>query len=948
MLRSLVVVLSFTFCLTALGNSEVEKRRNKIIKIINLELKEVERLSNSQGERDPDLLLRLAELYLEKARLYRERENNNYLKLDPKKRQRVNKRKYFATSSRFFKKANQICLKITSRYRNYSKLGEVYYILGYNLKEAGQESKASKYLNRAGSTSKNKTVKVKSILTLADIYFNEKKFNKARGLYEKALSMYKDKWWTKDSFNLAWCYYHLNRPSSAIDKMLEVYRYSENPKFVDMRPQVERDIGIFYATSGKIDEGIAFYKKVGVNFTQSLSAIAFNLKKNGKFKEAERVLTYSMKYAPNANDSIDANLDLLDIHQKSGDYASHAKVVEKLYATYKANKFSSDQRKKFIFEIEKLSAILQRQVLGKAYKRLKKERKTKADQTNRYFEILADVDKSRFDEFTYLKAETAYAMRDYNEAFISYRDTFEWSVKYRKTKFKKKSMDNMLVTLSHFKNRPQANIYVFEKFIEHYPNDKRMKTIYERLFNNYMEIKDYPKAKLTIERYAKRFPKSTSQEVMIAKLMDVRRKQGDNDAIRAWVSDIEEKKFYVSSKYRNKLQELLTTMQMEDVQGELKSGNKKVAMLGYLSVIKDKYSTKKSKINAKYNLAALYFELGSVDKTYYWAKEAIDEMTPKDVSQFEDSFITMANFLFMSLAIKRSSMLSYEILKKTCKERSKQKNTVFKNAGFMSLAAGEIAQAQRIRKTGQACGVKKASVLELDYEVMREAYIRKNYEVYENYVQGLSKYSSYQAKMLDEYINLINIYTEYDNREKIERYSNLLRNNFYKAKRAKQLISIDVLDYFAELELAQMSSLQKQISEVKLQFPEQVFQQKVERLLGLLDKLVEKANSVISIGSGKGIISSYDKLNNSYSYAADLLGSFTPPGKSAEYIKGFKAQFMQISSQMKSAAMKYSEEAIRAIKNNEILSESNKQFLPLNFPVSFYHEGVLMDRGGLK
>ena len=90
MLRSLVVVLSFTFCLTTLGNSEVEKRRNKIIKIINLELKEVERLSKSQGERDPDLLLRLAELYLEKARLYRERENNNYLKLDPKKRQRVN------------------------------------------------------------------------------------------------------------------------------------------------------------------------------------------------------------------------------------------------------------------------------------------------------------------------------------------------------------------------------------------------------------------------------------------------------------------------------------------------------------------------------------------------------------------------------------------------------------------------------------------------------------------------------------------------------------------------------------------------------------------------------------------------------------------------------------------------------------------------------------------
>ena len=58
----------------------------------------------------------------------------------------------------------------------------------------------------------------------------------------------------------------------------------------------------------------------------------------------------------------------------------------------------------------------------------------------------------------------------------------------------------------------------------------------------------------------------------------------------------------------------------------------------------------------------------------------------------------------------------------------------------MSLAAGEIAQAQRIRKTGQACGVKKASVLELDYEVMREAYIRKNYEVKFRFLKIISKF----------------------------------------------------------------------------------------------------------------------------------------------------------------------------------------------------------------
>ena len=145
----------------------------------------------------------------------------------------------------------------------------------------------------------------------------------------------------------------------------------------------------------------------------------------------------------------------------------------------------------------------------------------KAKQTKRYFDLLSKVNPERYDEFQFLRGETAYATSKYSEAYDAYKKTFEYSVKNKKTRFKRKSMDNMLVTLSRFSKKYKLNIYVFEGFVREFKKDKKVKQIYERLFNNYMSLKDYDKAKFTLDRYSKLFPKSSTVEAMIAQLMDV-------------------------------------------------------------------------------------------------------------------------------------------------------------------------------------------------------------------------------------------------------------------------------------------------------------------------------------------------------------------------------------------------------------------------------------------
>lgn len=60
-------------------------------------------------------------------------------------------------------------------------------------------------------------------------------------LYELALKTKRDKWWTKDAFNLAWSYFKTGRYDKAIDTMTSSYELSKNSKFIDMSKSIERD-----------------------------------------------------------------------------------------------------------------------------------------------------------------------------------------------------------------------------------------------------------------------------------------------------------------------------------------------------------------------------------------------------------------------------------------------------------------------------------------------------------------------------------------------------------------------------------------------------------------------------------------------------------------------------------------------------------------------------------
>lgn len=954
---SFITVLTLLLTAQAAFSLSLDERRQRIVSIIDEELSEIQRLSTQVKGANPDHLLRMAELNLEKARLWREKENQDFLELPDAKRRKTNKARFFSKSASYFANANSLAVSITKRFPRYRNISDVYYILGYNAKEAGKEKAARNYFANANKKAGgNSITKVKSQISLAEIYYNQKNYRKAIPLYESALGKHKDKWWTKDSFNLAWCYYRADKDALAINKMKEVFEASKDGKYIDMRSQVERDVGLFYATSGRIDEGIRFFRSIGISFTDQLLRIAVTLKSQGKYTEAEKVLNYALKYEKNEKRLPEIYVEKLALYDSFGKEAKHLADSKNLYGLFRKGLLSENQKKSFSYQLQKQAARLQKQVVAKTYRRLKKTRARKAGYAIDYFEMLNQVDPSKAHEHQFHKAETAYASGDFAKAIVFYNEAFDMAKAKKDEKILTNSAEGMLATLGQKglsrKIKEQYYAPVYEKYLAQWPRGKRSEAIYQRLFKVYLDKKDTAKAKGVLDRYAKIYPKDwKTQEAMIANMMELERKDKNYNAIRGWIGAIEAGSYAVSAGYKKKLQELLTNIQIEGVQTSLKKGDKSVAIRGYHKILEDPHSTLKSKINAKYNLAALYYELGAPAQSYKWSVEAIQEMPVKDAISFSDSFLTISGFLFTRQEFAASADLSSRVLAKLCHTKSRKKSVAFKNSIYLLLAEGNLDKTGELINLAKRCRVPSGHVVDAQFELLDEFGDRSKWTEYEQLINELFKNGDTHARLIHPLQRLEDVHSKYNNASKARLYNNFKKQAFRNARAKRQDIPLEGLDDIAQEELQELVGLYNSMKGIVLSFPEASFNNLLKRKLGVLDQMTKKAAAVQRIGSGKGIIGSYKVLVEAYELAAKEVEAFTPPGKSKEYVQSFKGSMAQVYTPLRQSAASYRKEGWKAIEANKILSDYNYLLSPhtidgLTIKYAYPHKAINMDRSG--
>ncbi len=955
----LIVFMLGLFLVSAFARAATpaDTRRNELGQIVDEELKEIIRLNKAKRGSDPQLLLRMGELYLEKARITKENEMAKFMEIDPSKRSAVDKTKFFASSTRFFVEAQKICRVILERFPNFKDKADVYYVLAYNAKEFQDGNKALKYFQMAVQGSdEGSPVNRKSKIALAEMYYLRGDYPKATPLYATALKGDKDKWWTKDSYNLAWCYFRQERYEEAISTMKAVYERSKDKDFVDMSYNSTKDLAYFYSAAGQPQKAVDFYKTVGGDVSGNLYRVAKHLLNYGKFTIAETLLTEAAKASPDAKNSVRIHMELLALYEKYGKVSEHLKTCQNLTVQAQNKLLDEDDLDVLKIQALKMSALLQQQVASKTYDKQPEVKVAKANASVSYFKLLAQLEPKKAHEHFFHAAESLYASERFNDALPLYEQAQVLATKAGDKKTRELAMTGLMASLGQKdvskENEAKYLIEAFAVYLKTNPKTQKSFTIYQRLFSAQMEKKDIVGAEKTMVAFKQNFPEAVDkQEAMLARVIDYYKEKGDKTNIKNWVSKIGSGEFQVSAPVAKKIRMLMLSMQFDNVEAATSKGDKSKALRLYVDIYKDKESSPEAKKNAAYNIMTLFYQLGDMPKMYAWGERALQHMDEDDVQKFEGSFLLVTAELYNRRQFKESAYLDEVVLKKLCSKSSRNKDVFFKNAAIIHLAESRIEEAREISKNALRCGISSNVMVEVQLDILDSLAETERWNSYEDQINQLESNPKAWPELIRHIEKLIGAYEGSGKSEKSAQLKARMMKLYEGCKKEKIDIPLLSLDAIARIRLDELQREEDALNGILLAFPEKTYNDRLKAKFKQLDQLTTRAFDILNIGSGVGIVHAYRILVENYRKTANQIKDFIPPEKGPEYVESFRKGMTNIYSSLFNKADEFVVEARKQIDSSKILSSENNWFLMQgisNFKPEYEYRsgGVLMDRGG--
>lgn len=942
-------------CTTASAWAQAE-RRTKLLNLVNEELQEIIRLNRQVSVRNPNLLLRLAELYLEKARILKEIENEKYLSAEAEKREHINKKDIFAESTKYYVKAQKACLILLKRFPKFKGRGDVFYILAFNAKEFQRPDKAKKYFEYAVKHSNDTSATSrKSKLAVAELYYNEQKFEKAIKHYEESLREIKGRWWTKDAFNLAWCYFRNGQKAKGIGLLHKIFELSKRSEFYDMSHEVKRDLALFYVDAGRTDDAIKFYRGIGEDIATYLVKVAQHLIEMSKFSYAIKVLNEALPLSKTREQKIDIHIMLLEINEKYGTVANHLNSFNALVSMHEQSPLQGNQFELTKYHGEKYAAILQKAVLSKEAEKDQKRKKEKAGLAKSYFVGLSKLNKTNAHVYLLHIAETLYGIERFEESASYYEKSAQLARAAGDQNVFSNAQKGLMAVLAQ-KNISKAVldkylISAYKSKLTQDPKGEDAKKIYQRLFLEYFDKNEIGEAEKIFWDFKANFPaESKTQEAMVAKLADVFLAKRDFAKYDFYFQKIKKGEIEVNNEIKQKMLIDLTAFDFEKAEKANQSGNKVLALKYYYSIYKNPEKREESKKIAAYNIAILYTEMGHVENIYKWASSALDLMSPSDVKHFETSLVQLGEKLFAFGAPEMAGEIDKKIYFKMCNGKFDKKDAVFRNAFILKVASNKFQEAQDIIESGTKCGIEGESMNFARYELIDELIAHDNLTWAKKHIDNIIEEKIVGPKLailLERFAEALRDKKEIDLARTYIRFIPRL----FGANVNVKTLPIEVLDVFVRFHLAELDKKANSLATPPLSFPEGQFNNQIKAKFKGLEELTTKAGEILKMGSAKGVVRTFKILSDAYLDLAHEIANFTPPEKDANYVLEFKSNLGKIVKQLEAKASTFSQDAANSILKNNILSPYNYEFLsqapqPLRLRYVAVRRPVLMDRGG--
>ena len=270
---------------------------------------------------EPDLQLRLAELYMRRAKTDRflklQRKSDTVVKLAPKMIRSAKPKKHVL-------KAVKIFDKIERKWPRFEKMDEVLFNNAFAHQQLGRKTKAERLFNKMIKTYSRSPLIADAHLAVGEMAFQRKQFKKALGHFN-AIRQYPDSMvYPYGLYKGAWSMYNLRDASGGLKSLEEVIQYG---RFVrdqgidsrlDLRKEALQDMALFFEDVYPAKKAFSYFEKQAdeLDVAPVILKLSNLYKRHSRHKDNAIILSDFIRKRSTSDYVPTAYVELMDSNEK--------------------------------------------------------------------------------------------------------------------------------------------------------------------------------------------------------------------------------------------------------------------------------------------------------------------------------------------------------------------------------------------------------------------------------------------------------------------------------------------------------------------------------------------------------------------------------------------------------------------------------------------------------
>lgn len=523
--------------------------------------------SSKRGE----LWLRLAELYVEKARLIEYRLQQKYdeqLKAYHSKQVKRTPKLDLSASQDYNKKAIQLYEWFLRDFPKDEKVPQALFFLGYNYFELGQTQKGEKYYQRLTKEYPKSPYVDESNFALGEYFFENQKWGPALGHYLKVAKNRRARLFSFALYKAAWCQYKVGQLKPALNSLELVVKAGRQAKGKDdqssggvsrirLATEALKDLVVFYAEVGSPQDARGYFDSVaGSRAVYSmLEKLAYYYTDTGNKNGARYVFKELIDWKPNAPKAYDYQYQIVTMYASAGNDKVFRQELYQWIEGYGPESVwarANSEGKELVAKAQQLIETTLRNYILQQHQTAQNSKASYSQkQAQSGYELYFSTFKQspRLDEMHFFYGELLFDMQDWERAAYHYL----WiSENNPKSQYYEKATLNALLSLE--KRLPTAEeikkivgdstepvpldktIQVFEKvalrYFKDFPNGESKVAIQYKLGSLYYYFNQFDKALAVFDIIIEKHPQTKYAEYSANLVLDIYNLKKDYNGLK--------------------------------------------------------------------------------------------------------------------------------------------------------------------------------------------------------------------------------------------------------------------------------------------------------------------------------------------------------------------------------------------------------------------------------